>query len=238
MALFIALGVWQLHRMHEKIAQLDAVAATLAQRKPLPLVQTAWDVARKDSYDWVAGTGAFLSWPPILLDNQFHDGRVGVRVYRVFGMDKPDWSMGGSILVDFGWLPLPENRQLPDLKFPVSNRITVSGLLSPPPATGFSLGPVATLHKHAWLATRLDIDALAPKVLDWVPAWKPKLAPRVLRLDPAVPMGFERDLVVLPNTLPPARHLAYAVQWFGFALVALIILVGKHWRKVGKAENE
>lgn len=238
LAVFIALGVWQLRRMNEKIAQLDAVAATLAQRKPLPLVQTAWDVSRKKAYDWVAGTGSFSSRQPILLDNQIRDGRVGVRVYRVFSMDKPDRSLGGSILVDFGWLPLPENRELPDLKFPVSNRITLSGLLSPPPATGFTLGPVATLHKDVWLATRLDIDALAPKVLHWVPAWTPKLAPRVLRLDPALPMGFERDLVVLPNTLPPSRHLAYAVQWFVFALVALIIFVGKHWRKVEKAENE
>ncbi|MGA9335140.1 MAG: SURF1 family protein [Rudaea sp.] len=238
MAFFVALGVWQLRRRQEKIAQLDAVAATLAQRKPLPLVRTAWNESRKDTYDWVVGTGAFVSRPPILLDNQIRDGRVGVQVYRIFGMEKPDWSMGGSILVDFGWLPLPENRVLPDLHFPVSNRITVSGLLSPPPASGFSLGQVATLHQNAWLATRIDLDALAPKVLEWVPAWKPKLAPRVLRLDPSLPMGFARDLVVLPNTLPPSRHLGYAVQWFGFALVALIIFIGKHWRKAETIDNE
>lgn len=238
MTLFIALGVWQLRRMQEKTAQLDAVAATLARRNPLPLVQTAWDESRKNSYDWVAGIGAFLSRDPILLDNQIRNGQVGVRVYRLFGMDKPDRSMAGTILVDVGWLPLPESRKLPELHFPASNRITISGLLSPPPASGFSLGPAVTMHQHAWLATRLDLDALAPKVLDWVPAWKPKLAPRVLRLDPALPIGFSRDLVVLPNTLPPSRHLAYAVQWFAFALVALIIFIGKHLRKVEHFDHE
>ena len=30
-----------------------------------------------------------------------------------------------------------------------------------------------------------------------------------------------RDLDVLPNTLPPERHLGYAVQWFALALAVL-----------------
>ena len=46
----------------------------------------------------------------------------------------------------------------------------------------------------------------------------PSLAPRVLQLDPALPLGYARDLDMLPNTLPPERHLGYAVQWFGLAL--------------------
>ena len=40
----------------------------------------------------------------------------------------------------------------------------------------------------------------------------PAVAPRVLRLDPRQPLGYARDLDVLPNTLPPERHLGYAVQ--------------------------
>ena len=34
-----------------------------------------------------------------------------------------------------------------------------------------------------------------------------------------------RDLVILPNTLTPARHLGYAVQWFGLALTVLVVAV-------------
>jgi surfeit locus 1 family protein len=30
----------------------------------------------------------------------------------------------------------------------------------------------------------------------------------------------------------PMRHRAYAFQWFTFAVVALVIFVGQHWRKV------
>ena len=50
----------------------------------------------------------------------------------------------------------------------------------------------------------------------------PTLAPRVLKLDPALPIGYTRDLDILPNTLPPERHLGYAVQWFGLALAVFI----------------
>ncbi|WP_343239036.1 SURF1 family cytochrome oxidase biogenesis protein, partial [Stenotrophomonas sp.] len=46
---------------------------------------------------------------------------------------------------------------------------------------------------------------------------------RVLRLDPALPFGDARDLDLLPNTLPPQRHLGYAVQWFGLALTVLVV---------------
>jgi cytochrome oxidase assembly protein ShyY1 len=43
-----------------------------------------------------------------------------------------------------------------------------------------------------------------------------------LRLDPALPLGYQRDLDVLPNTLPPERHRGYAVQWFGLAVASLV----------------
>ena len=49
------------------------------------------------------------------------------------------------------------------------------------------------------------------------------LTPRVLRLDPDLPMGYARDLEVLANTLPPERHLGYAVQWFALSAAVLVI---------------
>ena len=49
------------------------------------------------------------------------------------------------------------------------------------------------------------------------------VAPRVLRLDPDLPMGYARDLEVLANTLTPERHLGYAVQWFALSAAVLVI---------------
>jgi cytochrome oxidase assembly protein ShyY1 len=53
----------------------------------------------------------------------------------------------------------------------------------------------------------------------------------VLKLDPAIPLGYARDLDVLPNTLPPERHLGYAVQWFGLALAVLATALVLTFRK-------
>ena len=63
----------------------------------------------------------------------------------------------------------------------------------------------------------------------------PALAPRILKLDPAQPLGpdpdYARDLEILPNTLPPERHLGYAVQWFGLALAVLVTALVLTFRK-------
>jgi surfeit locus 1 family protein len=86
---------------------------------------------------------------------------------------------------------------------------------------------VPAKQPQTWLATRIDLPAIAAQLgLEQVP-----LAPRVLRLDPALPLGYARDLDLLPNTLPPSRHLGYAVQWFAMALTVLLIATLLHVRR-------
>jgi cytochrome oxidase assembly protein ShyY1 len=203
---FVMLGRWQLHRAQAKEAMLDGVAQALARRIPVPLSEAG----RPDGYDWSSGHGRFADGPVLLLDSQRRGEAVGVRVFAPFLPDA-----GGVILVDMGWLPLPGNRVLPSPVIPVGD-LALRGLLAPPPATGLALGPDhVVVDPRRWLLTRIDHDALAKSL-------GPSLAPRVLRLDPALPMGFARDLVVLPNTLTPERHRGYAVQWFGLAFATLV----------------
>ena len=228
-ALFTRLGIWQYERMREKQATLDAVTRILAARKPVSLSQAA-DPARAGEFEWAAGSGDFADAEPLLLDNQIRHGRPGVRVYRQF---HPDDASGhampeNALLVDLGWVPLKGDRALPVLPLAVANHLAVSGLLAPPPSTGVAIGGGIEHRDHVWLLTRMDLTAIAHALGSRV------LAPRVLRLDPASPIGYERDLDVLPNTLPPQRHLGYAVQWFALAIAALAIFVILHWRKVDK----
>src|SRR3546814_18748669 len=77
----------------------------------------------------------------------------------------------------------------------------VAGLLAPPPSHGILAAVVAEQPAGQLLATGLDAPALREQLQ------QPALAPRVLRLDPAAPLGYARDLAVLPNTLPAARPL-------------------------------
>jgi surfeit locus 1 family protein len=214
-ALFVSLGNWQLRRMHEKQAMLDAAARVLQQRTPQPLSLAA-DPARARDYDWAAGRGRFIG-APLLLDNQVREGRVGVRVYRVLRPELADRELHASdLLVDLGWLPVAGDRRLPEIAQD-DDIADVRGLLAPPPSAGLAVGAGMLQRDRAWLLTRVDTSEIVRKLA--LPA---PIAPRVLRLDPAMPIGHARDLEILPNTMPPERHLGYAVQWFGLALTVLV----------------
>lgn len=229
-ALFTRLGFWQLDRMHQKQAMLAAVDTVLAERIPQPLALAA-DPQQARGYTWAAGHGSFADLPAVLLDNQGRDQRIGIRAYRVFEPDS-----GTPLLVELGWLPLPGDRTMPAVPRPADT--TVSGLLLPPPSAGLARGtpvPIASGEsRENLLVIAMDLGLLA-KALDL-----PALAPRVLKLDPAQALAartpaYARDLDILPNTLPPKRHLGYAVQWFGLAIAvlatALVVTFRKSFRR-------
>lgn len=186
---------------------LTQVAQARTDRTPSPMSQS---LLQADSgYSWVSGGGRFRPAPVLLLDNQRRGDQVGVHVFAIF-----DAEAGDGLLVDLGWLPLPGDRRLPAITVPPGRQV-VAGLLSPPPAAGLALGPdhVAS-SPQTWLLGRVDVAKLGQSLAT-------RLAPRVLRLDPALPIGYPRDLDILANTLPPERHIGYAVQWFGLALTVL-----------------
>lgn len=205
---FAALGFWQSGRAVEKERLLAAADSVLVARDARPL-SIAADPGRRGLLDWSAGRGQFVDAPPVLLDNQLRDGRPGVRAYRLL-----DTGGAGWLLVELGWLPLPGDRTLPTIPRP-EGPIELAGLLAPPPSAGLRLGEPLGWRGDTVLMVRLDLAALQEAVGHPV-------APRVLRLDPALPVGYERDLELLPNTLPPDKHRGYALQWFGLAAAVLV----------------
>ena len=209
---FCMLGRWQLQRAAFKQQLLESAGSVLRDRRPLPLSEAQARDAR--GYDWVSGHGRLLPAPVLLLDNQRRGEAVGVRVLAVL---RPREAQ--AQLVDLGWLPLPGDRRMPEVKLP-TQEIEVSGLLAPPPGAGLALGPAVTPieplgREPRWLLTRVDTAALSAQL-------RLPLSARVLRLDPALPFGYARDLELLPNTLPPERHRGYALQWFGLAFATLV----------------
>jgi cytochrome oxidase assembly protein ShyY1 len=223
---FVRLGFWQLHRAQFKDALIARSHLVLDARHAVPLAigadaQPAATGAT--DYAWSAGNGHFLPLPAVLLDNQSRDGRPGVRVYRVF---QPD-AARHALLVELGWRPLPPDRMLaPEPSLPGSWR--VQGLLAPPPAAGLNLGGDAIQRQPdgTLLLTRLEPDRVA------VALGAPNgIADRVLRLDPAMSLGYARDLDVLSGAMPPERHRGYAVQWFAMAAALLIATIVVSRRK-------
>ncbi len=209
-ALFSVLGSWQLGRQDAKQAMLDSAAQALSSRAPQAL-DAAADPQRSREHEWAAGTGRFADTPAVLLDNQQRGGRPGLRVYRAF---LPEHGRA-PVLVDLGWLPVPPDRTIPTID-PAPDWSHVEGLLAPPPAAGLVAPAIQPQADGSLLVMALDPATIADVL------GLPTLAARVLRADPTLEGGYPRDLELLVNTLPPERHLGYAVQWFGLALAVLV----------------
>ena len=219
---FSALGHWQLRRGAQKQAMLEHATAVLRERRALSF--SVAELRDPRGYDWVAGHARVQASPVLLLDNQRRGEQVGVRVLALLRPRE-----GRPLLADFGWLPLPADRRLPAVKLP-EGELARSGLLAPPPGAGLPIGPMASAPAapvdgvSTLLLTRVDMAALAQELAQ-------PLAPRVLRLDPGLRVGYARDLEVLPNTLPPERHRGYALQWFGLAFATLCTALYMHFRR-------
>lgn len=215
-ALLLRLGFWQLARAAQKQQELQAVAAVLQNKEAQPL---ATALSQTQGYTWVQGRVRFLEAPLLLLDNQRRGAQVGVSVYQLAESDD-----GRALLVDIGWLPVDGRRQMPQ-PTALHGSFLLEGLLSPMPSPGLAIGPsYMPQHNGNLLVVRMDHAALAA-------ALKRPLAERLLRLDPALAIGFQRDLLVQSNTLPPEKHRAYALQWFALAALLTLLSIGLIIRK-------
>lgn len=218
-ALFLRAGAWQAGRAEEKQARLEQAAAVMERREPAPLPQALAGMPA-----WVAFEAVFEPQPALRLDQQRRGERVGVQVYRLARL-----ADGQRLWVDLGWQPLPADRTVPAEPALPDGALRLAGLLVPPPSAGLAIGPALTpLPDTGWLALRLTPEALREAA---APRAEGLLEGAVLRLDPALPFGHERDLDLLPNTLTPEKHRGYALQWFGFAAGLLLLSLYLQFRR-------
>jgi cytochrome oxidase assembly protein ShyY1 len=207
-AVFVSAGLWQSGRAVRKEAMLAASARAMPA--------------------WVAFEGRFADMPALRLDNQRRGSRVGVQVYRLFDTDD-----GTRLWVDVGWRELPPDRVVPAEPRLPSESMRLEGLLVPPPSAGFALGPASSpLPDGGVLALRLEPAVLREAGIPPVTRPpSPTLGFAVLRLDPTLAIGYERDLDLLTNTLSPDKHRGYALQWFGFAAGLFLLSLYLQFRR-------
>lgn len=218
--LFLRLGVWQLHRADFKEALLRRYAASASAP-----VQDFAKVAVKppaDQFPRVQVSGRYLTDRVYLLDNPNHDGRGGVEVFVPFAAD----AQPALLLVDLGFLPGNGTRQAPQLAPLPSTPLTLSGLYVPPPPIGLEMGGNALAKQAQWPKDSIFLDPVEIAADLGRP-----LLPRVLALDPDPASIYMRKHSLDLSTMTPARHRAYAFQWFSFAFAALVILLVLNRRK-------
>jgi cytochrome oxidase assembly protein ShyY1 len=215
--LFVRLGVWQLDRAAYKDALVRRYAAA-ALARPVPFGQVAAQPAG-DAFLRVSVDGRYLTDRVYLLDNPHHDALGGVEVY--VPLARPGDPR--LLLVDLGFLPGNGNDRTPALPPLSPGEVSLHGLYLPPPGTGLELGGDALARQTRWPKTSIYLD-LAQVGKDLGRA----LYPRVLALDAEPASPYHRAHVFDFSAMPPARHRAYAFQWFSFAVAVVAIFVILH----------
>ena len=218
-AVFVALGVWQLRRAHEKEILLARFAQ--ASHAPVQAFDAVADKPPQTVYPHVRVRGRYAAHRIYILDDRLHAGQLGVNVFVPFLPDHGN----RELLVNLGFLPRQgADEVLPDLPPIPTGDVTLAGLYAPPPLPGLKLGGNALTRESAWpkLLTFIDMRALAGDLHQ-------ALYPRVLLMDADPASPYLRQWT--PDVMPPSRHRAYALQWFTFALAALVIFFIMHRKR-------
>lgn len=218
LVLFVNLGLWQLRRADQK----EHLESAYERGQQTTVTLTADALNTLSRYQHVRARGRYVEERQILLDNMpSAQGRPGYRVLTPFALE----SGGLLVLVDRGWIPMGDRRtDLPQLRVPGDAR-EISGRLDQLPRPGLRLDEQAADTNTRW-----------PKLMNFPEhesierALGTSVARYILLLDPSEPDGFEREWQALTR-FGPERHVGYAIQWFTFAFVALVLYVTLSFRR-------
>jgi len=215
LALFTSLGNWQWHRGVAK-------QATWEQFERAPAAGgVRHNVDGATRFEYVRLEGRYEPGRQFLLDNRSHAGRPGYEVLTPFAL-----ADGRRLLVNRGWIPFAGYRdQLPDVAFAADSTTQIAGRLDDLPTAGLASGRAPPAAAAPWpkltsFPTHAELEA----------ALGQRIADKILLLDPQMPAGYLREWS--PPGLAPDRHYSYAVQWWGFAVVLLVLYFGLNFRKV------
>lgn len=210
-ALFAYLGFWQLARAEQKRILVSAYQQR-PHEAPIPFAQL-FDPQADVRYYSIQLKGHFDNQHQIVLDNKTQDMQVGYEIYTPF---IPEGSKQ-AVLIDRGFIPAAADRSLlPTIKSS-SALITLKGVVNKAP-TYFALGE---MQEKGQASYPLRVQFIDLKSISSLLGYS--LAPYVIWLDAASPLGFDRQWKV--SYMGPEKHTMYAVQWFAFAGCLLILFV-------------
>jgi len=215
---FVSLGRWQWQRGEEK-----QVLWQQFESAPVPALTThPVNFDEMQRFGRVAFPARFEPAHQFLLDNRVYDGRPGYEVLTPAVL-----ADGRRILVNRGWIPFSGYRdQIPDLSMQ-STQAMLSGRVDELPVAGLASGRAPPDAGKQW-----------PKVTSFPSheelesALGEKLSRRILLLDPQISGLGDYVRAWSPPGFPPDRNFSYAIQWWGFALLLLVLYFGLNFRKV------
>ena len=205
--LFIYLGFWQLDRAAQK-RQLNAALET---RRKLPALSLNGTLPKDDAWEFrkVVARGRYLVDKTVLIENRKHRGQTGFHVITPLKIDGSD----RIVLVNRGWIS--RERIAAEAIPPTGGEtVTVHGVVNLPKPPAIVLGQVddAGVESPHWPYLTLDHFT----------AWSGlRILPIEILQSPDDSSGFVRDWP--QPRFSDTMHIGYAIQWFAFALIALMV---------------
>lgn len=204
-ALFVRLGFWQVSRHKERAAYNAAVAARLAEA-PATFASLPGDSGAVRGRR-VTLTGRFRYDLEQVLAGRSNGGAPGVHLLTPLERDGNDT----LVIVTRGWVFSPDAAGVDRALWREADTVTLSGYASPllpegPPPPADPLRPLRSVSQKA-LATRLGRPVAAAQV--------------VMTSDSAGPADAVPRRLGVPE-LSAGSHRSYAIQWFSFALIAMV----------------
>jgi cytochrome oxidase assembly protein ShyY1 len=161
-----------------------------------------------------------------LLDNRSYQGRAGFEVLTP--MQRPN---GRVVLIDRGWVPFSGLRErLPGVALKPRDSVTIVGRVDNLPSPGLASGRAPPDRQARWpkVTAFPTMDQLSL-------ALGTSLERQIILLDPKEEDGYVRDWH--PPGMEPIRHWSYAVQWWSFGVVLLVLWIGLSTRKVTESNG-
>lgn len=203
----VALGTWQIARLHQKQQFNAAVRSGLAEGpRPLAVLVSAEVDPDSVRFRRVTATGIYDAENQVELYGRTQDGRPGSHLLTPLVTDD-----GLGVIVDRGWIPLGLD---PSEVTPPTGKVEVDGVLFE--SEGDPPGRVGATTERADTLVRVDLARIQAQL--------------PYRIAPVYVLLQERTTtrpgeLPLPAPLPEQSdgpHLSYAVQWFTFATIALV----------------
>lgn len=226
-AVCVRLGLWQLDRREQRREINEAQRAALAL-PPLELTgDTLAAVARDPSayrYRRASVRGVPLPEAEVVVRGRSRGGRPGVHLATPLRVERS----GAAVLVNRGWAPAPDAATLDPRPLAEPGLREIQGIILPLPPPGSPARPLETDVAGVRILSvqRLTLREIQPRLP--VPLLPFLLQQLPSAGDPELPARLP-----LPDLDDPGPHLSYALQWFGFATIAVVgfaVLVRRHAR--------
>lgn len=222
----IRLGIWQLDRRGERLSHNEWVVSQLSQtptgldnEKPLEEME----------FRKVEVTGSYQNDYSLILRNRSFSDQPGVHLVTPLSIDQTS----RAILVDRGWISNGDYIERGIESFKEDKSVEIVGIIrlsQPEPSISFLADPTRQPGTPPMIEWRVLNVA---RLQDQIPF---EIHPFYLELSEH---GGDTNEPPIPNPeidLSQGPHLSYAIQWFGFAGVAL--LVGIAWRRRSNSRED